>query len=31
MIINHINENGNMLITRVRKKDDKRFYDYKIS
>ena len=30
-IINHINENGNMLITRVRKKDDKRFYDYKIS
>jgi len=31
MIINHINENGNMLITRVRKKDDKRFYDYKVS
>ena len=31
MIINHINENGNLLITRVRKKDDKRFYDYKIS
>lgn len=31
MIINHINKNGNIAIVRVRKKDDKRFYNYKIS
>jgi hypothetical protein len=31
MIINQINENGKMMITRVRQKDDKRFYDYNIS
>ena len=31
MIINQINENGKMMITRVRQKNDKRFYDYNIS
>jgi hypothetical protein len=31
MIINQINKGGKMMITRVRQKDDKRFYDYNIS
>ena len=31
MMINQINQNGKMMITRVRQKNDKRFYDYNIS
>ncbi|MDA7577998.1 hypothetical protein N8692_00755 [Flavobacteriales bacterium] len=31
MMINQINQDGKMMITRVRQKDDKRFYDYNIS
>ncbi|MBT4917870.1 MAG: hypothetical protein HON09_00210 [Flavobacteriaceae bacterium] len=30
-LINELNEKGNVKIERVRKQDDKRFYDYKIS
>ena len=30
LIIKEINKNGNVKIDRVRKLDDKRFYDYKI-
>ena len=30
-LINQLNEKGNVKIQRVRKQDDKRFYDYKIS
>ena len=30
-LINQLNKNGNILIERIRKKDDKRFYEYKIS
>ena len=30
LIIKQINKNGNVKIDRVRKSDDKRFYDYKI-
>ena len=30
-LINQLNEKGNVKIERVRKQDDKRFYDYKIS
>ena len=31
LIINQINQNGNLKIERVRKENDKRFFDYKIS
>ncbi len=31
LIINQINQNGNLKIERVRKENDKRFYDYKIN
>jgi hypothetical protein len=30
-LVNQLNEKGNVKIERVRKQDDKRFYDYKIS
>ena len=30
-IINQLNKNGNILVERIRKQDDKRFYEYKIS
>lgn len=30
-LINQLNKNGNILIERIRKQDDKRFYEYKIS
>ena len=30
-LINQLNQKGNVKIERVRKQDDKRFYDYKIS
>ena len=30
-LVNQLNEKGNVKIERVRKRDDKRFYDYKIS
>ena len=31
LLVNQLNEKGNVKIERVRKQDDKRFYDYKIS
>lgn len=31
LLINQLNKKGNIKIERVRKQDDKRFYDYKIS
>ena len=31
LLINQLNNNGNILIERIRKQDDKRFYEYKIS
>ena len=30
-LINQLNKNGNIKIERIRKQDDKRFYEYKIS
>ena len=31
LLINQLNKKGNIKIERIRKQDDKRFYEYKIS